>query len=171
MEEDAWKYVWRDEEFFEELGPQDAQILVETAGINHFFDNTNDGGFTVSGGCGHISKGIEFHWLCRVCQYLTVRELCCTRYTNRCSVGDMIKELDKEKFERVRVNRHNLQSAVRDKTSNLQMQWLGSDPTLKTTAVGRLAYAVGAGATDLAEVLSQLQVMTRELEIDDLNSR
>ena len=49
MEEDAWKYVWRDEEFFEELGPQDAQILVETAGINHFFDNTNDGGFTVSG--------------------------------------------------------------------------------------------------------------------------
>ena len=77
------------------------------------------------------------------------------------------EDLDKEKFERVRVNRHNLQSAVRDKTSSLQMQWLGSDPTLKTTAVGRLAYAVGAGATDLAEVLSQLQVMTRELEIDD----
>ena len=168
MEEDAWKYVWRDEEFFEELGPQDAQILVETAGINHFFDNTNDGGFTVSGGCGHISKGIEFHWLCRVCQYLTTRELCCTRYTNKCSVGDMVKDLDAEKFERVRVNRHNLQSAVRDKTSSLQMQWLGSDPYLKTTAVGRLAYAVGAGATDLAEVLSQLQVMTRELEIDDL---
>ena len=49
MEEDAWKYVWRDEEFFEELGPQDAQILVETAGINHFFDNTSDMGFTSMG--------------------------------------------------------------------------------------------------------------------------
>ena len=72
LEEDAWKFVWRDEEFFEELGPRDAQILVETAGINHFFENTNDGGFTISGGCGHMNKGIEYHWLCRVCQYLCV---------------------------------------------------------------------------------------------------
>ena len=116
MENDAWKYVWRDKELFEGLGSVDAQILVETAGTNHFFDNTNDGGLTVSGGCGHISKGMEFHWLCVECQYLFTRVV--ARNTNKCSVGYMIKDTDAENFECVRVNQNNLQSAVRDKTSD-----------------------------------------------------
>ena len=106
-----------DKELFEGLGPLHAQILVETAGTNHFFDNTNDGGLTVSGGCGHISKGrMEFHWLCGVPVFVHKRVV--ARNTNKCSVGYMIKDTDAENFECVRVNQNNLQSAVRDKTSD-----------------------------------------------------
>ena len=53
---------------------------------------------------------------CVECQYLFTRVV--ARNTNKCSVGYMIKDTDAEKFECVRVNQNNLQSAVRDKTSD-----------------------------------------------------
>ena len=79
--------IWRDDTLFEELGPQDADVLVQTVGANHFFPNSRDGGFTIHGCCGHISKGEHFHWLCRACQLLSTRKLCCIRKSKACEVG------------------------------------------------------------------------------------
>ena len=83
---EAWRLVWRDAERFEQLGDRDAQVLVETNGCNHHFAVSNKEGFTISGACGHISKGTDFHWLYRQCQYLTTRKMCCTRRGNICTL-------------------------------------------------------------------------------------
>ena len=59
--EDAWKRVWRDDEMFEELGCTDVTTLLKLQGACHYFEGADDG-YTVSGGCGHLSKGREFHF-------------------------------------------------------------------------------------------------------------
>ena len=56
---DAWKLIWRDDLLFEELGPFDAEVLVQQVGANQFIE-TRDSGFTIHGCCGHISKGEDF---------------------------------------------------------------------------------------------------------------
>ena len=52
----AWQRVWRDEELFEEMGQLDEEVLLKMDGDCDFFDS-DDGGSTVSGGCGHVCKG------------------------------------------------------------------------------------------------------------------
>ena len=75
----AWKKVWRDELQFETLSARDAHAIVRVSGACHYFGRVKKGCITVSGACGHVSKGVDFHWLCRVCQFLATRRICCTR--------------------------------------------------------------------------------------------
>ena len=107
---------------------------METAGKNHYFANTSDGGFTVSGACGHITKGYDFHWLCRNCQLLTTRTLCCVRFNNACDNGADIARTRADDFEKARNCRHNFITSVRDKTSDVKMEWFGREPELKSIA-------------------------------------
>ena len=163
----AWQKVWRDEELFEELGARDAKVLLEMDATCHFFDSA-DGGDTVSGACGHLSKGREFHWLCRTCQLLTTRDICCSKKSNVCDLVDAKKKQDGVLFKQVMRRRQNYIKGARDRGWPVKMLWLGNDPELRTTAVGRLAYAVGAGATELQEFLVTLQLLARELNIKDV---
>ena len=82
----------------------------------------------------------------------------------------MVYEADRQEFEKTAAKRVNLQAAVRDKTFDLQMQWLGKDPCLKFTAVGRIAFAVGAGAEQLEAVLEKLSMAQEELELDNFDA-
>ena len=50
------------------------------------------------------------------------------------------------------------------------MSWLGKNPELKYTALGRIAFAVGAGAVQLEMVLTKLANSAKELELEHPNS-
>ena len=155
---DAWKMVWRDHERFEQLGSRDARVLVETAGCNHFFPISTKAGFTVSGACGHVSKGSDFHWLCRQCQFLKTREVCCTRVGNICTLGEVYKDSDKDSYEATRAFRHNFFIGIRDRGFNVKMEWLGDKPGLKYSVVARLSYAAAVGATGLEPNLRRFEL-------------
>ena len=47
------------------------------------------------------------------------------------------------------------------------MEWFGREPELKYSTIGRVAYAVGVGATDLTETLAMYQTMALELGIEN----
>ena len=96
--------------------------------------------------------------------------LCCTLYSKACAVRRMVYEADRQEFKKTASRRVNLQAAVRDKTFDLQMQWLGKDPCLKFTAVGRIAYAVGSAAEQLEAVLEKLSMAQEELELDNFDA-
>ena len=49
--------------------------------------------------------------------------------------------------------------------------WLGKHSELRHCAVGRIAYAVGAGATSLKAWLTTLEMMARELQIEDVKGK
>ena len=190
--EDAWKRVWRDDEMFEELGCTDVTTLLKLQGACHYFEGADDG-YTVSGGCGHLSKGREFHFLCRTCQLLTTRDICCvknsktdgaTKSTPRseksksedkkgkiCLVGRMVKEANPREFEQVRKRRKNFINGVKDRGWPAKMMWYGTDTRLRHTALGRIAYAVGGGATRLEGWMMYLQSCAAELEIDNATEK
>ena len=98
-------------------------MLVETNGCNHHFAVSNKEGFTISGACGHISKGTDFHWLCRQCQYLTTRKVCCTRRGNICTLGEIHCNEDGDAYEQTRVYRHNFFIGIRD--MGFKKRWIG----------------------------------------------
>ena len=117
----AWKLVWRDSEQFEHLSERDADVLSKVAGSNHHFTHVGPDGFSTSGACGHLNKGLEFHWLCRTCQYVTTGKLCCTGITNHCANGDVFEKKNPDIFEKVRRFRFNLVAGTRDKGYPLHM--------------------------------------------------
>ena len=166
----AWQRVWRDDELFEELGPLDAEVLLKMDGDCHFFDSDGDGS-TVNGGCGHVCKGRDYHWLCRTCQLLTTRELCCYKLGNLCALGEQYKREDKALLKSVISRRKNYNNGVWNRGWPVKMVWLGKHPELRHCAVGRIAYAVGAGATSLKAWLTTLEMMARELQIEDVKGK
>ena len=80
-------------------------------------------------------------------------------------MGRLIYEADKKEFDRTRRHRVNLISAVHDKTFPLPMSWLGTNPELKYTTLGRIAFALGPRAAQLEMVLTKL---TLELPVDEV---
>ena len=165
----AWKKVWRDHLQFETLSSRDAQAIVRVSGACHYFGREKKGGITVSGACGHISKGVDFHWLCRVCQFLATRRICCTRLTNMCDVGDKFKKVDGASYELARNFRFNFMAGIRDRGFAAKVEWLGDSLELRFSAVGRLAYAVGVGASGLEASLARLERNQAVLEIENFH--
>ena len=107
--------------------------------------------------------------MCRLCQFLTTCRLCCSRISQACEVGRLIYEADKKEFDRTRRHRVNLISAVHDKTFPLPMSWLGTNPELKYTTLGRIAFALGPRAAQLEMVLTKLVSSAKKLELEHPN--
>ena len=106
---------------------------------------------TVGGACGHVCKGRDFHWLCRTCQLLTTNDLCCYKHGNLCALGKHKKNGDAAQFKQVMSRRMNYSNVVRNCGWLVKMVWLEQHAELRHSALGRIAYAVGAGATSLQD--------------------
>ena len=162
--------MWRDELQFETLSARDAQAIVRLSRACHYFGRVKKGGITVSGACGHVSKGVDFHWLCRVCQFLATRRICCTRLNNMCKVGDKFKKADGASYELARNFRFNFMAGIRDPGFAAKVEWLGDKLELRFTAVCRLSYAVGVGASGLEASLARLERNQAALEITNFRT-
>ena len=166
----AWKRVWRDAEQFYLLSDTDASTIARIAGATHFFRRALKHGVTISGACGHVNKGFDFHWMCRVCQLISTRRLCCSRLTNACDVGAEFRKRDSEGYERAKNNRFNFMSGVKDRGFPAKLEWLGDRSELQYTVIGRLAFAVGVGAMGLEAALKRFERNSEVLELRDFRT-
>ena len=73
---DDWAIVWRDDTIFFELGELDAERMETFPGTSHSFE-IGGSKYTIYAACGHVNRGEDYHQLCRNCQALTRRRLCC----------------------------------------------------------------------------------------------
>ena len=88
---------------------------------------------------------------------MATRRICCTRLTNICDVGDEFKKADGASYELARNFRFNFMAGIRDRGFAAKVKWLGDKLELRFSAVGRLAFAVGVGATGLEASLARLE--------------
>ena len=68
-------------------------------GTSHCFE-VDGQKFTIYAACGHVNRGEDFHQLCRNCQALTRKRLCCTTMSSLCEEGAARARANKDEFVR-----------------------------------------------------------------------
>ena len=163
---DDWSTVWRDSTVFFELGELDAERIETFPGTSHQFSVDNVP-MTVHAACGHIGRGNDFHKLCRNCQALSRKRLCCTTLENMCPEGEEFKKRDNEGFNAAKTKRQKAFDLISTRGILIHVKWFGQHDDLQLSAVRRIAMAYGLGAVALESTLTVLQHSAGELGIED----
>ena len=166
---DAWKEAWYDSAVFWELGHDDACCLEDFPGTPAQI-KIKDTVWTINPACGHLSRGVDYHQLCRACQLLARRRLCCTVFANDCEAGKELFSNDTNQFLKIKKMRKKNWEQIRDRGIKVFIKWLGQDEELALSATARLALAYGMGATELETSLNVIRHLGKRVGVSNADA-